>query len=138
MLLKNSRICSKIVIIVKKIPGFSFIRNILFRTETIKRVPTSKFVLSLAISDLLFCLINVPVYGVALNSPNFLNYDNCKLWTFLKCVNSATSIYSKIFITISHWIMICHNSKYDRVSNICLLKFFISRAVMNTLRYRIE
>ena len=90
-------------------------KSLNFRTPEIRIEATTKFIISLAISDCLFCGINVPAYAYAVNSQEFLTPENCKFWTFMKCINSAASIYNLVLITFSHYMMICHIEKFKKV-----------------------
>ena len=93
-----------------------FLRKFLFRTSKIRKQAATKFIISLAVSDLLFSGINIPSYGYGLYSKNFLTTKTCPPIGFFYMVNASVSIYSMALVTLNYYVKICHNSQYNNVS----------------------
>ena len=96
--------------------GPSFLKTIPFRTSKLCEHAATKFIISLAVSDLLFSGINIPSYGYGLYSRNFLTEKTCPAIGFFYMVNASVSIYNMTLVTVNYYVKICHNYKYDKVS----------------------
>lgn len=88
----------------------------LYRCPKLKSHATTAFVLSLCISDLLFCSVNLPLTAAryiqeAWTLGDFL----CKVFPVLFYGNVAVSLLNMVAITLSRYILISHNNLYDKL-----------------------
>ena len=110
------------------IAGNLFTIVALLRNSSLRKRTTTKFVVSLAISDLLFCSINTLSNAVLFNSVMLYELELCKLLTFFFYANGAVSLFNLVLITFNQYILICRNDKYDKIYtkfNICLMILFV-------------
>ncbi|XP_023714838.1 protein trapped in endoderm-1 [Cryptotermes secundus] len=89
---------------------------------------TTAFIISLCVSDLLFCSINLPLTASRyINQAWVLGSTLCKLFPFFFYGNVAVSLLSMVAITINRYILISCHSLYDKLytpRNICLMLVF--------------
>ena len=100
----------------------------LLRNSSLRKRTTTKFIVSLAISDLLFCSINTLCNAILFNRVTLYELEICKLLTFFFYANGAVSLFNLVLITFNQYILICHSDKYHKIftnSNICLMILFI-------------
>ena len=94
----------------------------LLRNSKLLDQPITRFVISLAVSDFIFSAFNIPTYAYAMNNISFYTKTSCQFLGYFYLVNASVSIYNLVMITVSHYILICHNSKYNEVSSYFLKK----------------
>lgn len=82
----------------------------LLRSPKIRHHPTTAFVLSLCISDLLFCSFSLPLTAVRFLRAEWTFGENlCKIFPVIFYGNVAVSLLSMVCITINRYILIaCH------------------------------
>ena len=95
--------------------GFRFFKVALFRTPKILENVASKFVISLSLSDFIFCCV-LPIQGYGVASGNFFTNDNCSIFGPLIFANYGISVYNFLLISVHNYVLICHNKKYNKVS----------------------
>ncbi|CAG7835392.1 unnamed protein product [Allacma fusca] len=77
---------------------------------------TTWFVLSLCISDLIFCVVNLPLTASRYIHESWIHgITLCRLFPFFFYGNVATSLMSMVAITINRYILIAHYSWYDKL-----------------------
>ncbi|KAJ9581013.1 hypothetical protein L9F63_023800, partial [Diploptera punctata] len=88
----------------------------LLRCSKLRHHATTAFVISLCMSDLLFCTINLPLTASRyINEAWVLSDTLCQLFPFFFYGNVAASLLSMVAITINRYILIsCHNL-YDKL-----------------------
>ncbi|PSN55846.1 Protein trapped in endoderm-1, partial [Blattella germanica] len=101
----------------------------LLRCPKLRKHATTYFVISLCISDLMFCTINLPftasryIYQAWVFS-DFL----CQLFPFFFYGNVGVSLLSMVAITINRYVLISYNTLYDKMyskCSICAMLAFI-------------
>ncbi|XP_059223902.1 protein trapped in endoderm-1 isoform X2 [Stomoxys calcitrans] len=100
----------------------------LLKSPKIRYHPTTSFVLSLCISDLLFCSFSLPLTAVRFFKEKWTFGDHlCQIFPVIFYGNVAVSLLSMVCITINRYILIaCHNiyiQLYRRKWIICQLAF---------------
>ncbi|XP_069694403.1 protein trapped in endoderm-1 isoform X2 [Periplaneta americana] len=100
----------------------------LLRCSKLRHHATTAFVISLCMSDLLFCSINLPLTASRyINQAWVLSCTLCKLFAFFFYGNVAVSLLSMVAITINRYILISCHSLYDKLYTpryICLMLLF--------------
>lgn len=100
---------------------FGIIGNLLTITALLKyhklrKHPTTAFVLSLSISDLFFCAVNMPLTAIRfLNQQWTLGEDLCKVFPVFFYGNVAVSVLSMVGLTINRYTLILHPSRYSKI-----------------------
>ncbi|XP_059468527.1 protein trapped in endoderm-1-like [Neocloeon triangulifer] len=88
----------------------------LLRCTKLRQHATTAFVVSLCISDLLFCTINLPMTAFRFwNRAWIFGETLCSLFPFFFYGNVAVSLLSMVAITINRYILIACHGLYDRV-----------------------
>ena len=100
----------------------------LIRKKTLRKQVTTKLIISLAVSDFLFCSINTGSNAVQYFTKNNPNCpDNnciwgdkiCEVFAFFYFANGGASLGNLWLITINQYVMVCHYSKHDRIYTKC-------------------
>jgi len=87
----------------------------LVRDRKLRAQATSVFVISLAVSDLLFCSINLPLTAVRFFQRAWtLGPLLCRLYPFFFYGNYAASLISMAAIAVTRYLLIAHFSLYTR------------------------
>lgn len=82
----------------------------------LRRQPTTLFVISLAVSDLLFCAVNLPITALRYFQRGWtLGAALCRLHPFLFYGNYGASLISMVAIAVNRYVLIAHYSLYCRV-----------------------
>ena len=76
---------------------------------------TTKFVLSLATSDLLFCSVSMTTFVWRLSIGNELNADMCPFIVMVLYVPAIISLNTLMAIAINRYVIVCHNAIYEKV-----------------------
>ena len=110
----------------------------LLRNSKIRGQAMTKFIISLAVSDLLFCCISTPSIGYGIYAKDFLSENNCSYFYFVVVGNYAVSVYNLVLITVHNYVAICYNSKYHKVniqckSSICTYSILIFKILKKLL-----
>ena len=92
----------------------------LTKDSNLRSQATTKFIISLAVSDLLFCAIMMPLnvaYFVLKREGNFNGFpiELCQFCTYFYYAASGVSLFNLLLITINRYILICKNSKYCKI-----------------------
>ncbi|XP_044765482.1 protein trapped in endoderm-1-like isoform X1 [Coccinella septempunctata] len=88
----------------------------LCRCPKLRSHATTAFVLSLCISDLLFCSVNLPLTTVRyINEEWTLGDALCKLFPVLFYGNVAVSLLNMVAITLSRYILIAYSKYYEQL-----------------------
>lgn len=88
----------------------------LSRNRKLRHNAMTKFVIFLAVSDLQFCVLALP-----LNSTRYvyrkwmLGSTACKVFPFIFYTNIATSFLMTLAITVNRYIIIVHQAVYDKI-----------------------
>lgn len=91
----------------------------LLRCSKLRHHATTAFVISLAMSDLLFCSINLPLTASRyINQAWVLGSELCKLFPFFFYGNVAVSLLSMVAITVNRYSSQCQTC----YTNICSTK----------------
>ncbi|CAL4088029.1 unnamed protein product, partial [Meganyctiphanes norvegica] len=86
-------------------------RNLKLRIHT-----TTYFVVSLCVSDLLFCTINLPLIASRYIHEAWILGDGlCKIFPFFFYGNVAASLTSMVLITINRYVRVAHNTVYHLI-----------------------
>ncbi|GFG30616.1 hypothetical protein Cfor_05178, partial [Coptotermes formosanus] len=100
----------------------------LLRCSKLRHHATTAFVISLAMSDLLFCSINLPLTASRfINQAWVLGPELCKLFPFFFYGNVAVSLLSMVAITVNRYILISCHGLYDKLYTpryICVMLVF--------------
>ncbi|KAK9890111.1 hypothetical protein WA026_008921 [Henosepilachna vigintioctopunctata] len=108
-------ICS-IVFCVVGVIGNSVTIAALCRCPKLRSHATTAFVLSLCISDLLFCSVNLPLTAIRyINEEWTLGEPLCKLFPVLFYGNVAVSLLNMVEITLSRYVLISYNKYYEQM-----------------------
>lgn len=96
--------------------GNTIIILALLRDRRLRVQATTAFVVSLAVSDFLFCLINLPLTAARYIQQAWTLGDAlCKIFPFFFYGNVAASLMSMVAITINRYILVSYNHVYRRV-----------------------
>lgn len=88
----------------------------LARNRRLRVQATNIFVISLAVSDLLFCSINLPLTAVRYFQQSWtLGPSLCKLYPFFFYGNYGASLVNMVAIAINRYILIAHFGIYRRI-----------------------
>ncbi|XP_050731478.1 protein trapped in endoderm-1-like [Eriocheir sinensis] len=88
----------------------------LSRNRKLRLHATTAFVISLCVSDLLFCSINLPLTASRyIHEAWVLGDALCSVFPFFFYGNVATSLLNMVAITVNRYILIAHHGLYDRV-----------------------
>jgi len=88
----------------------------LTRDKKLRLQATTSFVISLAISDLLFCAINLPLTAVRYIQQEWtLGPVLCKMFPFFFYGNVAASLMSMVAITINRYVLIAYYGYYSKI-----------------------
>lgn len=109
-----------ILFVVIGITGNSLTVAALLRSRKLRSHATTAFVLSLAASDLLFCIFNLPLTATRYIYQSWVLGDGlCRLFPFLFYGNVAASLANMVLITINRYILITSPSWYDKIYRKC-------------------
>jgi len=101
----------------------------LLKCQKLRSHATTMFVISLAVSDLLFCTINLPLTASRyVHEKWILGPDMCRLFPFFFYGNVAASLMNMVAITINRYILIACHANYSRIYshlNIFLMIAFV-------------
>jgi len=101
----------------------------LLKCQKLRSHATTMFVISLAVSDLLFCTINLPLTASRyVHEKWILGQDMCRLFPFFFYGNVAASLMNMVAITINRYILIACHANYSRIyshMNIFLMIAFV-------------
>jgi len=88
----------------------------LIRDVKLRQKATTYFVISLAFSDLFFCVINLPLTAARYIQQEWtLGPALCRIFPFFFYGNVAASLMSMVAITINRYVLIAYYSYYKRV-----------------------
>lgn len=88
----------------------------LLKDKKLRQKPTTSFVISLALSDLLFCTINLPLTAVRYFQQRWtLGPVVCRIFPFFFYGNVAASLMSMVAITINRYVLIAYYSNYSKI-----------------------
>ncbi|XP_018021107.1 protein trapped in endoderm-1-like isoform X2 [Hyalella azteca] len=108
-------VCS-ILFIVVGVAGNLTTIVALSRSVKLRVHATTAFVISLCVSDLLFCTINLPLTASRYIHEAWVLGDTlCSVFPFFFYGNVAVSLLNLVAITLNRYILIAHHSIYDRV-----------------------
>ena len=107
----------------------------LLKSKKLSHLVMTKFIVSLAVSDLLFCSINVgsnAVRYITRNNPesadSIWGAKVCEVFTFFYFANGGVSLANLFLITLNQYVMICHYDKLEkiyRMRNVYLMIAFV-------------
>ena len=84
----------------------------LVKCSKLRQKSTTKFVISLALSDLLYCALNMP-YLVWMSSNEFeLNVAMCPFYGMVYYTPTTLSLITLMAIAINRYVIVCHNEIY--------------------------
>ncbi|XP_042873900.1 protein trapped in endoderm-1-like [Penaeus japonicus] len=107
---------ASIIFIIVGIAGNLVTIVALSRSVKLRVHATTAFVISLCVSDLLFCSINLPLTASRyIHEAWVLGETLCKIFPFFFYGNVAASLLNMVAITINRYILISHHGLYDRV-----------------------
>ena len=84
------------------------------RSPELRSQSTTKFVISLAISDLLQCLIFVPMVIALYSDPDLID-SLCPSLPFFPYLFGSISLFTLMELSINRFVMICFNDIYQRI-----------------------
>ena len=88
----------------------------LFKDKKLRAKATTSFVISLAVSDLLFCAINLPLTAVRyFHQEWILGEQLCRVFPFFFYGNVAASLMSMVAVTINRFVIIACYKHYARI-----------------------
>jgi len=88
----------------------------LTRDKKLRQQATTYFVISLAISDLFFCVINLPLTAARFIRKEWtLGPVLCRLFPFFFYGNVAASLMSMVAITINRYVLIAFHGYYRKI-----------------------
>jgi len=99
----------------------------LCRCVKLRTHATTAFVISLAISDLLFCSINLPLTASRyIHEEWLLGETMCRLYPFFFYGNVGASLINMVAITINRYVLISCPGSYSRIYSRLNILFMIS------------
>ena len=108
--------------------GNSLMIAALIRKKTLRKQVTTKLIISLAVSDFLFCSINIGSNAVRYFTKNNPNCPDgnciwgkkiCNVFAYFYFANGGVSLGNLWLITINQYVMVCHYSKHDKIYTKC-------------------
>ncbi|XP_016937285.1 protein trapped in endoderm-1 isoform X1 [Drosophila suzukii] len=88
----------------------------LLKSPTIREHATTAFVISLSISDLLFCSFSLPLTAVRYFQESWtFGTTLCKIFPVIFYGNVAVSLLSMVGITLNRYILIACHSRYSQI-----------------------
>ncbi|KAH8420579.1 hypothetical protein KR009_011538 [Drosophila setifemur] len=88
----------------------------LLKSPTIREHATTAFVISLSISDLLFCSFSLPLTAVRFFQESWtFGSTLCKIFPVIFYGNVAVSLLSMVGITLNRYILIACHSRYSQI-----------------------
>ncbi|EDX01093.1 protein trapped in endoderm-1 [Drosophila yakuba] len=88
----------------------------LLKSPTIREHATTAFVISLSISDLLFCSFSLPLTAVRFFQESWtFGTTLCKIFPVIFYGNVAVSLLSMVGITLNRYILIACHSRYSQI-----------------------
>ncbi|XP_034670676.1 protein trapped in endoderm-1 [Drosophila subobscura] len=88
----------------------------LLKSPTIREHATTAFVISLSISDLLFCSFSMPLTAVRFFKESWtFGSTLCKIFPVIFYGNVAVSLLSMVGITLNRYILIACHSRYSQI-----------------------
>ncbi|XP_031628610.1 protein trapped in endoderm-1 isoform X2 [Contarinia nasturtii] len=120
-------ICACIFVVVG-IAGNLITIIALLQHQKLRGHATTAFVLSLCISDLLFCSFSMPLTAIRyINKAWTLGETLCKIFPVIFYSNVAVSLLSMVGITLNRYILIAHHHLYARIyrPHIIALQLFV-------------
>ena len=92
--------------------GNFFTNLALTKCSKLRQKSTTKFVISLALSGLLYCALNMP-YLVWMSSKEFeLNVTMCPFYGMVYYTPTTLSLITLMAIAINRYMIVCHNGIY--------------------------
>lgn len=120
---------SAVIILVFGIIGNLLTITALLKYQKLRKHPTTAFVLSLSISDLFFCAVNMPLTAIRFHNQKWtLGDDLCKVFPVFFYGNVAVSVLSMVGLTINRYTLILHPSRYSKIYtplSLCFQLFMI-------------
>jgi len=99
----------------------------LSRCVKLRTHATTAFVISLAISDLLFCSINLPLTASRyIHEEWLLGETMCRLYPFFFYGNVGASLINMVAITINRYVLISCPGSYSKIYSRCNILLMIS------------
>lgn len=101
--------------------AFGIIGNLLtvialLKYHKLRKHPTTAFVLSLSISDLFFCAVNMPLTAIRFHHQQWtLGEGLCKVFPVFFYGNVAVSVLSMVGLTLNRYTLILHPSRYAKI-----------------------
>ncbi|KAL9694820.1 hypothetical protein quinque_014105 [Culex quinquefasciatus] len=88
----------------------------LLKYHKLRKHPTTAFVLSLSISDLFFCAVNMPLTAIRFHHQQWtLGEGLCKVFPVFFYGNVAVSVLSMVGLTLNRFTLILHPSRYPKI-----------------------
>lgn len=88
----------------------------LAKHRKLRTSPTSVFIVSLSVTDLVFCSFNLPITAVRYAYQKWiLGSLMCRLFPFFFYLNVAASLFTMCGLTINRYVLIAHYNKYEKV-----------------------
>lgn len=101
--------------------AFGIIGNLLtvialLKYHKLRKHPTTAFVLSLSISDLFFCAVNMPLTAIRFHHQQWtLGEGLCKVFPVFFYGNVAVSVLSMVGLTLNRYTLILHPGRYSKI-----------------------
>ena len=114
---KTEIICIQIVFVILCFLGTTgniFTIVAFLRSDELRIQTATKLVISLAVSDLLYCLIYMPVTIAIYNDSKIID-SVCPFYLFLSLWFGNVSLITLMAISINRYVMICYNHLYQRI-----------------------
>jgi len=88
----------------------------LIKDKKLRKKATTSFIISLAVSDLMFCSINLPLTAVRYFYQQWILGDQlCRVFPFFFYGNVAASLMSMVAVTINRYVIIGCFKHYSRI-----------------------
>ncbi|XP_014678901.1 PREDICTED: protein trapped in endoderm-1-like [Priapulus caudatus] len=98
----------------------------LLASEKLRSHATTMFVISLAVTDFIYCVFNMPLTASRYIHMAWVHSDElCMIFPFLFYGNVAVSILNLLTITINRYVLICHTKTYQRIYRQPYIAFMI-------------
>jgi hypothetical protein len=99
-----------------KIPGNLITIIALLKCQRLRKHPTTYFLLSLTVSDFIFCMISMPMQSVRYFNKAWIFGDTlCKIFPLVLYSNIAISTLSMILMTLNRHCLISFQQYYARI-----------------------
>ena len=87
----------------------------LLKSSTLRKKSTTKFVVSLATSDLFYCTFTMPCNVWTNNNEFELTIAICPYYGIVKYAPLIVSVVTLTAIAINRYVIVCHNAMYENV-----------------------